>query len=296
MRSVAVQSIVFNNPVDALHRAALAVAESCRQAVANDRVSGWRYVVGDCSPKPVFSTEDQARFAQLISAAGGVFEYEFFNANLGSAAGHNRLANCHDDELIVILNPDAMIAPLAIGHLATALETPGVGSAEARQVPLEHPKEYNPHTFDTEWSSTACLMTVRTAFNAVGGFDSDTFFLYCDDVDYSWQLRLHGFRVLYLPWATVFHDKRLSIRGEWLASEAEVYHSALAAILLAHKYSRKRLASKLSRNFAASPNTHLQAAAEEFERRKRDSELCTPVDARHRVARFTDGKYTTHRF
>lgn len=296
MRSVAVQSIVFNNPIDELERAALAVAQSCANAVNSGGVVGWRYVIGDCSPEPLFSAADQRRFAERIVAAGGVFSYEFFGDNLGSAAGHNRLARTHGDELIVILNPDAMIAPLAIGYLAQVLEDPRVGSAEARQVPLEHPKQYDPRSFDTEWSSTACMMTSREAFDRVGGFDSKTFFLYCDDVDYSWQLRLHGYHLKYVPWATVFHDKRLSIRGEWLASEAELYHSALAAILLAHKYSRGRLAKKLVREFTTSPNQHLRDAAAEYERRKREGELCTPVDRHRRVARFTDGKYTEHRF
>jgi len=58
---------------------------------------------GDCSPRPCIPDEARAefrrRFVQLIE-----IEYTFFDANLGSAAGHNRLLEGARSDFIMILN------------------------------------------------------------------------------------------------------------------------------------------------------------------------------------------------
>ena len=53
---------------------------------------------------------------------------------------------------------------------------------EARQFPEEHPKEYDPRTFDTPWVSGACLMIPVQIYERIGGFD-DRFFMYMEDAD-----------------------------------------------------------------------------------------------------------------
>jgi len=76
---------------------------------------------------------------------------------------------------------------------------------EAAQLPNENGKYFNPDTFDTEWAVTACAMFTRRIWEKIGGFDPNIF-LYCDDVDYGWEIRRAGFTVKYCPWAYYFHD------------------------------------------------------------------------------------------
>lgn len=292
---VVIQSVLYGGERSDLFRAFEAAANSAEQAVKDGHVVVWKLFIGDCSPEPVLTSDDIENATKLVSDFGGSFEYIFFGENLGSALGHNTLASRENSSYLVILNPDAIMSPDALGRLIRRME-PHVGSVEARQIPLEHPKDYDEITGETMWSSTACLITRRTIFDEVGGFDHETFFLYCDDVDYSWQLRLAGYSVVYEPAATVFHDKRLSLDGGWQASPSEIYYSAEAALLLAHKYSRPDLVAKNLREFARSKSEPHIRAGREFKRKERENVLCSPCDSDNVVAYFEGGTYAPHRF
>jgi len=292
--TLTIQTVVFHNEFEALLRAFKAAAHAASRAQSIALLSSWAIAWGDCSSSPTLTAEQLTELESIAGELGGDFTYTFFDSNLGSAAGHNRLAERSNDDFLLILNPDAEVSPTCIAILLETIQ-PGVGSVEARQLPLEHPKDYDASTLETVWSSTACLLTRRGTFREVGGFDEKTFFLYCDDVDYSWQLQLAGFRVLYQPAATVFHDKRLSVRGEWLATPSEEYYSAEAALLLAHKYSRPDLVKSLSKAFK-SGSVEQKEALGEFSRRQQSGSLVTPVDSNHQVAQFVEGNYAKHRF
>lgn len=294
-RSLAVQSVLYGNSAADIVRAAAAVANSVRGANEAGLVSDWELQLGDCSPSPALDETALATIRTEVEHQGGALHYTVFGENLGSAAGHNALAALSATDLLLILNPDAQVAPDAISELARTV-TGDVGIAEARQVPLEHPKDFTAGTGETSWASTACALTTRAAFDVVGGFDSDTFFLYCDDVDYSWRVRLAGFRVIYQPAAAVFHDKRLTVTGDWPASAAEVYYSAEAAILLAYKYSRADLATDLVSRFKRDGNEAVLKAANEFESRRSSGRLPVQLDPDHKVAQFINGNYAVHRF
>src|SRR5690606_12759794 len=126
-------------------------------------------------------------------------------------------------------------------ELNHALRRPGVGLVEAKQIPIEHPKDFDPETGETSWASTACAMGPLEVFREIDGFDADSFFLYGDDVDFSWRVRLAGYKVIHQSSAFVFHDKRLSHEGRWMSSPAEQYYSAEATLLLTYKWSRSDL-------------------------------------------------------
>ena len=294
-RTLAVQSVLYGNQGDDILRAGLALANSVRHARKAGLIGAWSLNLGDCSPQPVFTVKELAPLRLALEATGGSLSYVVFGENLGSAAGHNALARESQSQLMLILNPDAQVSPDAISLLAMAV-VGTVGIAEARQVPLEHPKDFEAGTGVTSWASTACAMTQRAVFNQVGGFDSETFFLYCDDVDYSWRVRLAGYSVIMEPAATVFHDKRLTIHGDWPTSPAEEYYSAEAAILLAYKYSRPRLARTLVSRFRKQGTEPLLRAVDEFRNRKAEGRLPKPIDPRHKVATFLRDNYAPHRY
>jgi N-acetylglucosaminyl-diphospho-decaprenol L-rhamnosyltransferase len=57
---------------------------------------------------------------------------------------------------------------------------------------------------DVDWVSGACAMVRRVAFDVVAGFD-EGYFMYVEDVDLCWRLRLAGWRVGYEPAGRVVH-------------------------------------------------------------------------------------------
>lgn len=126
--------------------------------------------------------------------------------NLGFGKGHNALLAHGTAEWILLLNPDAALDPGALEQaLTVALNDPAAGAVEFRQRPYEHPKDYHPITLETGWVSGAAVLLRRSALAAIGGFDP-RLFLYGEDVDLSWRLRAAGWRLRYLPWASVLHE------------------------------------------------------------------------------------------
>jgi GT2 family glycosyltransferase len=128
--------------------------------------------------------------------------------NVGFGAGHNRLmeaAFAAGAEIYVAANPDGMLHPdTLVGLLQMSQANNDRALIEAAQFPEEHPKIYDPVTFDTPWASGACLAIPRPVAEATGGFD-ETFFMYCEDVDLSWRARAAGFAVKICPRALFLH-------------------------------------------------------------------------------------------
>jgi GT2 family glycosyltransferase len=294
-RTLTVQSILYGNEPEAIVRAAEATANSSRIAVAEGRLTQWTLAIGDCSPEPVFAGDALAHLESVVTDAGGAFHYEVFGENLGHGGGHNRLAPSTSSDLLLILNPDAQVGPDTIGRLADTV-TGDIALADGRQLPLEHPKDYDPVTGDESWASGACSMTLRSVFESVGGFDHDTFFMYCDDVDYSWRVRLAGHRVVFAPSARVFHDKRLTVDADIIPTTAEIYYSAEAAVFLAHKYSRSDIVAKIIAAFRLEPDEVYQRVVAAYEERLAAGTLPAPLDPEGRVAQFIGGNYAVHRY
>lgn len=293
--TIRVQSILFNVSSANVERALEYLDNAAKHGRTSRASLEVSVAYGDCSPERALNSSILNEARRRLSNLSGI-EYTHFGSNLGSAAGHNRLLEDATSDLIMILNPDVLAAPNLFEEMLSALDRPGVGLVEARQLPIEHPKEYDPLTGETSWASTACAMAPTQMFRNLRGFDSDTFFLYCDDVDFSWRLRLSGFKVVHQCAAVVFHDKRLNEHGGWISSGAERYYSAEAALLLPYKYSRPDLVEQYLRVFRESTNEDLQKAARAFDLRATQGRLPVPIDADHRVAQFIDGGYARHRF
>jgi GT2 family glycosyltransferase len=130
----------------------------------------------------------------------------------------------------------------------------------------------------------------------IGGYDSRSFFLYCDDVDFSWRVRLAGHRVVHQPTARVFHDKRLDVDGAWVVGAAEEYWSAEGALVLAHKYSRPGRVREIRRDLLAHGTEAQRRAVADFDRRADEGRLPDPIDRDHAVGLFVDGNYARHRY
>lgn len=289
-----VHSILYGNEPSRISQALEHLERSADLAIHEGVFQQVSVVFGDCSP----DSSLKCVIDNYVGRGQALHEisYRHFDENLGSAHGHNRLLEGVDADYVLIMNPDIMVAPTTLIELSRPLNDPRVGVVEAKQLPIEHPKEYSLTTGETPWASTACAMVPANVFSIVGNFDHKTFFLYCDDVDFSWRVKLAGFKIIYQSSALAYHDKRLGSNGNWVASSAEKYYSAEAALLLAYKYSRDDIVDEIMNYFVSSGEPHLVAAVAEFEKRKMADNLPEQIDEAHQAATFKNGSYAAHRF
>lgn len=294
-KQLRIHSILYGNDPARIAQTIEHLDRAVDHAIAKGCYAGALLTYGDCSPKRVFSDRALEALRKPLYALSR-FEYRFFGKNLGSALGHNTLLEEADSQDVLIINPDIMLAPNAIVELARKLEDPSVGMVEAKQLPIEHAKAYDLATGETSWAATACTLIRGSTHRLLNGFDHKSFFLYCDDVDFSWRVRLAGQKVVYVPTALAYHDKHLGPRGAWVAGAAERYYSAEAALFLAYKYSRPDLTARWLVDFDASGDDNLLKAAASFRTREAEGALPEPVDAQHQVGQFVDGYYAKHRF
>lgn len=293
--SIQVQSVVYKNEKANLFGAIAAMSNAVR---VYNKIDGGNctldFVYGDGSPELVMQPEDvaeiQKKYGEYVN-----FRYQPFGENTGSAKGHNILAKDVKTDYIMIMNPDVKVSPHFLREAMKPFADEKVGMVEARQTPLEHQKEYDIKTLETEWATTACAIIRRDIFEQLEGFDYKTFFLYCDDLDFSWRLRLAGYKIIYQPLAPVYHAKTLNIDGSWMPTNAERYYSAEAAILMAYKWSNPERMEKLLQQFDAESDITRKAAAE-FRRRQQEGTLPQPIDPEHKIARFIGDFYSENRF
>lgn len=293
--SLQVQTIVYGLEADAILRTIVSLMRSFELAKAGGVLHRIKVRIGDTSGVRCLNDEQVSDLKNKFQYYGQI-DYNFFNENVGSARGHNLLADGASEDYLMILNPDVVIAPRTLERMLEPFSSDLVGMTEARQLPIEHPKDYNSTTGETGWATTACAITPRDLFESIGGFDADSFFLYCDDVDYSWMVREAGKKVIYLPQATAFHDKRLSSEGGWLPSSAEVYYSAEAALMIMHKWSFHESLEKICDVFQNGSKDE-KAALANFMVRKEAGTLPLPRDPKHKVG-YLDRHhhYTKHRY
>jgi GT2 family glycosyltransferase len=295
--SLQIQSVLFGNDIVDLDRSLDSLSNAIELAIKRDVVDRVVVSYGDCSPSRTMTDEQVAARSALLEKAGAeTLGYDFFGENLGSAEGNNRQWQAVDTDLVLILNPDTVVAPDTLVELLMAFRSPGVGLVDARQLPIEHAKSYDPVTGDTSWASGACSMVPASVIREIGGYDSRSFFLYCDDVDFSWRVRLAGYRVVHRPSARVFHDKRLLADGSWSISEPEEYWSAEGALVLAHKYSRPDRVKAIRKNLQAHGSEAQRRAVVDFDLRGTQGRLPEPIDRGHTVGQFVAGNYASHRY
>lgn len=292
--SLLVTSVLYGNSREDVSRGLAALAHATRLAQQAGLLGDVSVRLGDCSPEAVFDDDSLTGMVGPHRDAIAV-GYQVFGENLGSAAGHNRLEEGFAQDLRLVLNPDVVVAPTVLIELVRGLDDPAVGVVEARQLPFEHPKDYDHATGDTSWASTCCCLVRGDTTRQLGGFDARSFFLYCDDVDYAWRARLAGWRVVYRPTARVFHDKRLAGDGRLSVGWAEEFYSAEAGLMLARKYSRPDLVRQFARSFEQHGSPVQKDALASF-RAKEAAGLPAPVDPKGAVAEFVEGNYARHRF
>jgi GT2 family glycosyltransferase len=289
-----VQTVLYETQLSQIWRFLHALEAAARHVIEAGLAGSVELAIGDSSAKPLLGSKDSAALAQAATVLSGV-TYSWFHANLGSGGGQNRLAERAECELLMVLNPDTYPSPPALTELARCFEMPRVAIAEARQIPLEHPKAFDGTTGETGWASGACMMVRHDVFRGLRGFDSEHFLLHCDDVDFSWRVRAAGYQIVYVPTAPIFHDKRPTLAEAWPMPRAEQYHAVLGRLMLATRWHRPDIVESTIRSVEANGSEPARQGIDIFRERAKHGRIPT-VASDPSVAEFVDGEYAVHRF
>ena len=295
MKTLTYQSILYNVPTPLVERKLIWLANAIDVATKNRDVT-FTVLFGDSSPVQLISDETWLSWKNHFKSSFNL-EYEFFGENLGHGGGHNQLSLKSEADYIVFANPDVLVLPdvfeLCISDFE---ENEELAAVDARQLPFEHPKNYDKISGETSWCSGAFLFVRGYAFREVKGFDEKTFFMHGDDVDLSWRLKLEGFKIKHKPDAVVFHSKLLESGNRISGSNAELKYSALSALLLPWKWSRDDILTEIEVAMAGSLDSNHREAIAEFSRLKEAELLPTRIDPENRIAIFSKGNYAPHRW
>ena len=130
----------------------------------------------------------------------------FQKPNLGFGTGHNFNISKTSAPFILVTNVDLEFEKDSIKNIVDYAYKDNVEyvSWEFRQKPFEHPKYYSPVTLETKWSSHACVLLRRSAFENVGGYE-EKIFMYGEDVELSYRLRSQGYKLKYVPHCVCWH-------------------------------------------------------------------------------------------
>lgn len=160
-----------------------------------------------------------------------------FGENLGFAEAYNRGIAARDEDFIFLLNPDTLVE--SRGWLEDALrvaqQDPRAAIVATKLVFADDPRYINSvggmvywwtgtvdvgfgerdhgqygEGFEPFSGSGGAMLVRRDAFREVGGFDAATF-LYLEDMDLAWRLRLRGWRVAFAPRGVVRHAFSVSL-------------------------------------------------------------------------------------
>lgn len=286
---IQIQFVLYNTPIDAIRKS---VSSFCNSATQNG--IDIEIAIGNAS-KDDYCPEE--RETLLETAQDAPIKYTFFNKNTGYGQGHNLLARESKSDLLLFCNPDLIVgASFFCEMLKPLVNDTQVGIVEARQSPIEHPKEYSIETGETEWASGACMAIWTELFSKLGGFDDKTFFMYAEDVDLSWRAKQYGYKVVYQPTAVAYHPKRLTGNARWAPSTSEEYYSTEAMLLLAYKWNDKAELDHLL-DFFGHGNAIQREVADRFLEKMSRGELPNQVDDPEKVATFySDGLYAKHRY
>lgn len=168
----------------------------------------------------------------------------------GFGANHNQVAREASGDLLVLLNPDALVHEGTLDRLGAALVKDPTTAVAAgpilnpdgsvwRNPPFPFPtplralgqavgihrlpgRKMSPrttHIFSNGWVSGSAFLVDRSVFSAFGGFD-ERFFLYAEDIDLMFRLTRSGWQIAWVPDAYVTHAGHTS--GEAGVDDASV--------------------------------------------------------------------------
>lgn len=220
----------------------------CIEAVMNSDFDGFELIYMENSNPNCESLVSQVR---AHFGADGRLRVITTGSNLGYAGGHNRFFAEADAQLLMVLNPDAVLDRDFLKSIVLPFQDPRVGAAtgkmikpgrtangdrtldgtgillsrtrrgyERGQLEIDRGQyDADPHVFGVSGTAAvyrkSALEEVRIGQSEY--FDTD-FFAYWEDLDLSWRLRLRGYRCAYVPDAVVEHRRAVGVSEGGIAN------------------------------------------------------------------------------
>lgn len=173
------------------------------------------------------STDGSVEFTKTRFPEIKIIRYE---TNLGFARAYDRIIRQLDYKYLVLLNNDTAVESGWLEALySVAEENPRVAACGSKILMMhnrqlidhagglltiigsgrdlgkwEKDSEQYEEVREVGFGSGCSLLLRRRAYLEVGGFDPD-YFMYHEDVDLCWKLRLAGYSVKYVPYSIVYH-------------------------------------------------------------------------------------------
>ncbi|MDP3888618.1 MAG: glycosyltransferase family 2 protein [bacterium] len=165
--------------------------------------------------------------------------------NLGYTGGNNLGAKLAKGEYLVIVNPDTRVSKswlepliLASGQKDIAVCQPKIMLAQKKDLlnatgkitqflGFEYLSDYKKRDYKLERHeitsfSGSTFLIKRNLFLGLGGFDED-FFMYYEDGDLAWRLRLSGYHILFVPDSVVYHAYKFNPKEDYQKARTKFY-------------------------------------------------------------------------
>ncbi len=185
------------------------------------------------------------------------------NGNLGYAGGQNKFFSETDSELLMVLNPDAILAPTFLSEITAVFDDPGVGMATGKMVKPEKNEngeslldgtgivifksrrarergqlevdkgQYDnyPDVFGVSGTAAVYRKSALEEVRLNGEYFDSDFFAYWEDLDLSWRLRLAGYQTKYTAKAIVYHTRAAGVSpGGYKKLSSFVKHHAKLSV------------------------------------------------------------------
>jgi GT2 family glycosyltransferase len=137
---------------------------------------------------------------------------------------------------------------VGLGGLAGYVHRRAPRAAEGHALRLQQIQNYSALT-------AACMLMRRSVFQEVGGFDEINLPVAYNDVDLCLRIREKGYRILWTPYAELYHLESASRASDWSAEERSRYERECA-------YLKSRWGSQIAHDPSYNPN--LTIGAEDF--------------------------------
>lgn len=199
--------------------------QACLQSLVDYVGAGSEVILVDNASSDDSASDAERAFPQVTLVRS--------SENLGFAGGNNLGVRHAKGDYLAFINPDTIATPGWSETLVAALEAhPSAGLATSRVLLLQDPTRINTcgnevhctgltlcrgmgmdsealaQAAEVAAVSGAAFAMRRELFDLLCGFD-EAFFLYMEDTDLSWRVRLLGYRCLYVPNSVVYHDYTL---------------------------------------------------------------------------------------
>ena len=175
------------------------------------------------------STDDSVEFVKKEFGQNPKLRIIQNERNLGFAEGNNVGIKTAKGDYIALLNCDAKADPQWLKELVKALQSPEIGAAQSKLLLMDDPslmdcaggfvdyygyhhfevgykrrsEEYN-RVYEVFYAKGAGMIVKKDVVKSAGAFDSKMF-MYFEETDLCWRIRLNGYKIVFVPTSIVYH-------------------------------------------------------------------------------------------